>query len=117
MRKGELVFLNLGQIYGIKNHSIWISIRGEIKEQNLERKFVHEEREMTKIHKIKLIYASKLKSNIIGQKIKKKTCNLTQNHARNDPINSRTMAFSLCVLKATNLEFKRQILPSLLMKL
>ena len=33
------------RIHIIKNHSIWISIRREIKEQNLRRKFDHKERE------------------------------------------------------------------------
>ena len=32
------------RLHGIKNHSIGISIHGEIKEQNLERKFNHDER-------------------------------------------------------------------------
>ena len=33
-------------IHGIKNHSIWIGIRGEIKEQSQESKFDCEEREI-----------------------------------------------------------------------
>ena len=48
---------------------------------------------MTKFQKIKLICASKLKSNVIRWKIMKKTCNPTQNRARNDPINHRIKAF------------------------
>ena len=39
------------RIHGIKNHSIWISIHGEIKEQNLGRNFDHEEREFDKVFK------------------------------------------------------------------
>ena len=31
------------EIYGINNHSIWIKIHGEIKEQNLDIKIFHEE--------------------------------------------------------------------------
>ena len=34
----------LRQIHGIKNHSIWINIHGEIKDLNLEREIDHEER-------------------------------------------------------------------------
>ena len=48
---------------------------------------------MTKVCKIKLIYASKLKSNVKGKRIKKKTCNIAQNHAQNDPIYCRIKAF------------------------
>ena len=36
--------------------------------------------------KIQLLYNSKLKSNIIGKKIREKTYNLTYNRARNDLI-------------------------------
>ena len=35
----------LRKIHRIKIHLIWISIRGEIKEQNLDKKFDGEERE------------------------------------------------------------------------
>ena len=48
---------------------------------------------LTKIGKFKLIYASKLKSNVIGQNIRMKTCNLTLNHAQDDPINCQIKAF------------------------
>ena len=47
----------------------------------------------TNIHKIKLIYASKLKEYVIGKNIRKKTHNLTQNHVCNDPINIQIKAF------------------------
>ena len=33
------------RIHGIKNHRIWIKIRGEISEQSLEKNLDHEERE------------------------------------------------------------------------
>ena len=36
------------KIYGIKNHSIWIKIRKQIKEKKLGRIFKHEERENQK---------------------------------------------------------------------
>ena len=49
------------QIHGIKNHSIWISIRGEIKEQSRE-KFPNAIKRKTKIKdEIKLNYDPKLK--------------------------------------------------------
>ena len=48
------------QIHGIKNHSIWISIHGEIKEQSGE-KFLKIGRTKTKIKdEIKLNYDPKL---------------------------------------------------------
>ena len=51
----------------MKNLSIWISVCKDIKEQNKERKIDCEEREkIIQLRKIKLIYASKLKSNVIG---------------------------------------------------
>ena len=52
-------------------------------------------REKTKkLSKIRLIYDSKLKSNVIGGEIRGKTCNLTENHARNDRIDYRIKGFS-----------------------
>ena len=48
---------------------------------------------MIQVRKIKPIYASKVKSNVIGWEIKKKTHNLTQNCAENDPINGHIKAF------------------------
>ena len=49
------------RIHGIKNHSIWISIRGEIKEQSGE-KFVNAIKRKFKIKDlIKLKYVPKLK--------------------------------------------------------
>ena len=49
------------QIHGIKNHSIWISIRGEIKERSRE-KFPNAIKRKTKIKdEIKLNYDPKLK--------------------------------------------------------
>ena len=61
-----------------KNHSIWISICREIKKENS----IVKKEKLTKIHKIKLIYASKLKYYVIGRKIRKKTHNLTQKHTK-----------------------------------
>ena len=46
-----------------KNHSIWIKIRGEIKEQKLDRKSIAN-RERSEIKsKVNLIYNFKLQSN------------------------------------------------------
>ena len=56
--------------------------RSEIRRENL----ISKREKMTQFYKIKLINASLLKSNVIGWKIRKKTHNLTQNHAQNDPI-------------------------------
>ena len=48
------------RIHGIKNHSIWISIRGEIKEQSGE-KFQKSDHKITEINdEIKLNYDPKL---------------------------------------------------------
>ena len=53
-------------IHGIKNHLIYNYIHRELKEQNKEKKIVHEERErMTKLSKNNLIYALKSKSNVV----------------------------------------------------
>ena len=43
---------------------------------------------------INLIYDSKLKYNATGRKIRRKTRNLTQSRARNDPINHQIQDFS-----------------------
>ena len=51
--------------------------RNEIKRESS----IAKREKITKIHKIKIIYASKLKSNVTRQKIRKKTNNLTQNDA------------------------------------
>ena len=51
-------------------------------EQKKERKFDHEERErMTKFYKIKIIYTEKTKYNIIRQRLRRKTHNITQDRA------------------------------------
>ena len=42
------------QIHIIRNHTNWINIHGEIKEQNLERKTDRKEREFDGNHKIHL---------------------------------------------------------------
>ena len=82
------------QIHGIKNHSIWIKIHGEIKEWKLGRKS-QEERKTKTESKINLIYDLKLKSNATGRKIRWKTRNLTQSRTWNDPINRRIKGFPL----------------------
>ena len=63
----------------------------EIRKENL----ISKREKITKFRKIKLIYASKSKSkpNVIGQKIRKQICSLTQNRAQNDSINCRIGAF------------------------
>ena len=43
---------NPRQIHGIKNHSIWIKIRGEIKEQKLDRKSITRREETNTLSKI-----------------------------------------------------------------
>ena len=58
---GGLRKITQRRIHGIKNHSIWISIRGEIKEQSGE-KFLKIGRTKTEIKdEIKLNYDTKLK--------------------------------------------------------
>ena len=58
--KGRLRKITQRRIHGIKNHSIWISNRGEIKERSGE-KFLKIGRSKTKIkNKIKLNYDPKL---------------------------------------------------------
>ena len=59
----------------------------------MRKKMIVKREKIVKVHKIQLIYYSKLKYNIIGRKISKKTRNLTQNRARNDPIHWRVKAF------------------------
>ena len=74
-------------IHRITYHSIWISMRWEIKQQNNKKKVILKIKKTMKFCNINLIYWSNLKSNAIRQKIKKKTYNLTQNRTQNDPIN------------------------------
>ena len=52
-----------------------------------------------KFYQIGLIYCSKLKSNATWRKIREKTCNLTQNCARNDPIHHWIKAFHFAFQK------------------
>ena len=80
-------------MHRIKNHSIWNTICGEIREQNKKRNSVSKRENRTKFLNIKLIFALKLKSNVIGRMSRKKTRNLTQNHAKKDPINYWIKAF------------------------
>ena len=67
-----------------------------MKEQKSYRKSIVK-REKYKIkYKINLIYDSKLQSNDAGQNIRRKTHNLTQDSARNDPIDRQIKGFSIC---------------------
>ena len=63
---------------------------GRIKEQNKQRKIYPKKKKLRKLGKIHEIYASKWKSNIIGQKIRRKTHYLTQNCTQNDLINHQS---------------------------
>ena len=66
------------RIHGIKNHSIWISIHGEIEERSGE-KFLKIERSKTKIkNKSKLNYNPKLQIDDTWHKIRGKTRILTR---------------------------------------
>ena len=56
--------------------------------KNLLGKFL-----LVKFIKMWLIHCSKLKYNITRRKIMKKTCNVAQNRAQNDPIHCRIKAF------------------------
>ena len=64
--------------------------------------YIAKREKMTKIHKINLIYASKLKYNVTRQKIRKKTYYLTQNCTRNDPLYHRIKAFHSTFQKFKN---------------
>ena len=46
IREISFFIKNPRKIHEIKNHSIWISMHEEIKEQNLERKIDREDREI-----------------------------------------------------------------------
>ena len=67
------------RIHRIKNHSIWISIRGESKSE-VERNFQKFGRTKTEIK----------------DEIKGKTHILTRDSDQNDPINRRIQGFSFC---------------------
>ena len=66
------------------------------KSSEIEEAILFIKRENIKLSTIRLIYYSKLKSNTIRRKIKKKTRNLTQSCARNDPIDCRIKGFLFC---------------------
>ena len=80
------------------------------RDQGAEKSIAKREK-MMEFHEIKLIYLSKFKSNGIGQNIRKKTRNLTQNHTQNGSINP-DQSFSFPVSKNKNSTFKRGILPN-----
>ena len=79
-----------------------IFLEGRFQDESTELKFrdskvmrgnsLTKREKVMKLSKIYLIYESKLKSNDIGQRIRRKTCNTTQNCAQNDPINHRIKA-------------------------
>ena len=63
----------------------------------LERNFRKLNHEITKIKtEIELNYDPKLQIDDIWRKIRGKTCNLTQDSDRNDPINRRIQCFLFC---------------------
>ena len=65
-----------------------------------EREIDREERKKNKkFYKIRVIYYLKWKFNFIGRKIQEKTHNLTQNHARNNPIRWRIKTFHFAFWK------------------
>ena len=69
------------RIHGIKNHSIWIKICGEIKEQKLDRKSIMRIEKTENLSKVQLIYESNLKDDHKRQKIRRKTHNPTHSRA------------------------------------
>ena len=70
-------------------------------------KLIANREKIQKLFKIQLIHDSKWKSNDTRQKIKRKTHNLTRNHARNNPIDHRIKSFSFCISKNKYSAFKR----------
>ena len=88
-----MIFLERRKICKIKNHSIWTCICGKIKEQKEGHKKIMMREKFIKLHQIKLIDELKLNSNDRGQRIKGRTCNVTQKVAQNDPINFLIKAF------------------------
>ena len=72
------------RIYGIKNHSIWVSIRGEIKEQSGEKFPKIKSRNYEIKIEIKLNYDPKLQVDDIWRKIRGKTRILIRDRDRND---------------------------------
>ena len=85
------------RIHIIKNHSICIKIRGEIKEQKLDRKSIAK-RERYKIKsKIILIYNYKLQYNDTRWKIRRKTHNLTCDSAQMIQLVNGSKAFHFAI--------------------
>ena len=100
-KNGRFRKITQRRIHGIKNHSIWISIRGEIKERSRE-KFLKIGRLKIKIKKeIKQNYDPKLQIDDTKWEIRGKTRILTQDSDRNDPINLRIEAFHFAILKTS----------------
>ena len=96
-KNGRFRKITQRRIHEIKNYSIWISNRGEIKERS-GMKFPKIERSKTEIeNKIKLNDEPKLQIDDTSQKIRGKTRFLTQDSDRNDPINHRIEAFHFMI--------------------
>ena len=65
-------------------------------------KLIASREKLIKFHKIHLIYELKVKSNDIGQRIGRKTCNLTRNHTQKDQINCQIKPFPSAFQKNKN---------------
>ena len=72
----------------------FVLVSAEKSKSKVKRRISFMKRErMTNPTKINLIYELKLKCNAIGQRIKRKKRNLTQNFSQKDPINHQIKAF------------------------
>ena len=89
------------QICRIKKIRFWLVSVEKSKNKVRREKLIPMREKMIEFHKIILIYASRLKFILIRLKIIKKTCNLTQHCARNDPINRRIKTFHFAFWKTT----------------
>ena len=94
MENGWFRKITQRQIHGIKNHSIWISIREEIKERSRE-KFLNSIKRKTEIKdEIELNYVPKLQIDDTWWEIRGKTLILTWDRDQKDPINFWIQGFS-----------------------
>ena len=73
---------------------IWIKIRGEIKEQKSNRKSIAKKDKSEIKSKIRLKFDSKLKYDVIGREITRKTQIVTRDNTGIDPIDRRIRGFS-----------------------
>ena len=80
----------------MKSKITWFGSRftEKSKKKKLYRKLITKREKSEIKYKINLIYDSKLQSNDTGQKIRRKTHNLTPESARHDPIDHRIIGFS-----------------------